>query len=432
MQNNVASPNRPISHLVVTWLLLIPLFYFASQGTLWFQNPGGNRALGGFGSLENAPRTTASSVTLLLIFVIVFVLLFFRIESILRVCHDSSVFVALAALAIVSCLWSQFPIKSLEYSIFLFVNTLLAFYLYRRFSHYQQMKLLYLLGWICLALSIVLALFFPQYGISNLGGLGVWQGIYSNRNGCSMMTILFLSVAFFTPAIALFAKVIRITYIGLSVLLVLMTQSATGKISLICLLAYVTAVWVIKMISSKDRLIILLLGATIGLTFIAAGISYSRKIMYFIGKDPTLTGRTEIWKGVIISIVKHPVLGYGYKAFWKGLQGESANNMLVSGFLVGHAHNGFMEIWLELGAVGLGLFLYSMVRTFRDTLVCLRAGKMPYLFWCACLVFLVLVSSLDEVEEIVSPNSLPWILYILACVGLSEGARRIRLGQDHG
>ena len=78
MQNNVASPNRPISHLVVTWLLLIPLFYFASQGTLWFQNPGGNRALGGFGSLENAPRTTASSVTLLLIFVIVFRLLFFR------------------------------------------------------------------------------------------------------------------------------------------------------------------------------------------------------------------------------------------------------------------------------------------------------------------------------------------------------------------
>ena len=43
------------------------------------------------------------------------------------------------------------------------------------------------------------------------------------------MTILFLSVAFFTPAIALFAKVIRITYIGLSVLLVLMTTECNRE-----------------------------------------------------------------------------------------------------------------------------------------------------------------------------------------------------------
>ena len=432
MQNNAASPNRPISHLVITWLLLIPLFYFALQGRLWFQNAGGNDVLGGFGSLQNAPLTAASAVTFLFIFAIVFLLLFPRIKAVIRVCRENLVFVALAALAMASCLWSQFPVTSLKWSICLLANTLFAFYLYRRFRPEQQMKLMYLLGWICVVLSIVLALFFPQYGVSSVGGPGVWQGIYDNRNSCSMMTILLLSTAFFVPAFTLFANVARIAYIGLSVFLVLMTQSATGKITLTCLFAYVIAIWTIRRFSPKDRVIVSLLSLATGLALLAIGFSYLRQITYFLGKDPTLTGRTELWTAAMTSIMKHPILGYGYQTFWRRLQGESVYASLASGSFLGHAHNGLLEIWLELGAIGLGLFLYSAVRAFRDALSCLRAGKSPYFAWCACVVFLILVTSIDEVGGITVPNNLLWILYILACVGLSEGARRIRQERAHG
>jgi hypothetical protein len=56
---------------------------------------------------------------------------------------------------------------------------------------------------------------------------------------------------------------------------------------------------------------------------------------------------------------------------------------------------------------------------------CLRVGKSPYLVWYASIVFLTILTSVDE-GALVIPNSLT--LLTLACVGLSEGAGRIRLG----
>jgi hypothetical protein len=46
------------------------------------------------------------------------------------------------------------------------------------------------------------------------------------------------------------------------------------------------------------------------------------------------------------------------------------------------------------------------------------------------MILLTLVLSMDE-EQMLVPNDLTWILYIVACIGLSEGAKRIRLGQNH-
>jgi O-antigen ligase len=342
------------------------------------------------------------------------------------------VFAAMAALAVLSCFWSQSPLSSLEYSVSLAVNTLFAFLLYRRFSPERQIRLLLMLGWICLVLSINLGLFFPQYGVSSINGTLAWKGIYVQKNPCSEMTVLLLSGAFFTPAVTLLFKVSRVVYIGLSVFLIVMTQSATGKIALASLLAFVIAIWVIKRLSTKDRMAVLLLGVTIGSALIVAGSYYLSEISYLLGKDPTLTGRTGIWKAAMESVLKHPLLGYGYHAFWAGLQGESANVVLANHWAVGGAHNGCLELWLQLGAAGLGLFLYSAIRAFRNALICFQGAKSSYLAWYACIVFLIIVMSIDEAVGIAAANNLAWIMYIVACVGLSEEARRIRLAAHHG
>jgi exopolysaccharide production protein ExoQ len=163
---------------------------------------------------------------------------------------------------------------------------------------------------------------------------------------------------------------------------------------------------------------------------VVVALSKAMAMLFFLGKDPTLTGRTEIWQASMLSILKHPILGYGYRAFWRGYQGESANASFAAHWAVPAAHNAFLEVWLTLGAVGLALVLYSLLRAGRDALVCIRA-RSPYFGWCASVVFLTIVTSVAE-GFLVNPNSLMWILYILACVGLSEGARRTRLGLQHG
>jgi exopolysaccharide production protein ExoQ len=70
-----------------------------------------------------------------------------------------------------------------------------------------------------------------------------------------------------------------------------------------------------------------------------------------VGRDTTLTGRTEIWPVAVDAVRAEPVLGYGYGAFWDSAAAEAAR--LEIGFAAAHAHNGVLDVALETGALGL-------------------------------------------------------------------------------
>jgi O-antigen ligase len=235
-----------------------------------------------------------------------------------------------------------------------------------------------------------------------------------------------LPAAFYAPALTLLSKVSRLVYITLSAYLIMMTQSATGKIILVCLLLYVLVTKQIWKFDSKGRSIILSLAIVVGLSLLSIGGYYLNSLTYILGKDPTLTGRTEIWKSAMDSATKHPILGYGYEAFWRELQGESANVSLSNQWSVTGAHNGFLEVWLTLGIVGLGLVVYAFIRAFSDGLVC--APKSFYFSWCMCIVFLAAIISIDESGMLAGANNMFWIVFMIVCTELTKGAKRIRLG----
>jgi exopolysaccharide production protein ExoQ len=432
-QNSATRPDRPAPQLVVAWASMIPLFYFASGGGFWFQYAAMNTSMSyHYGSLVTASMTEENLVTALAVFAIVSALIFPRIITVIGLCLKDRVFASLSALALASCLWSQFPSRSLEFSLCLAFNLSFVFYLYRKFSPERLLGLFLMLGWICLAACITLSLYLPQYGTdSTLGSTGAWRGLYAHKNACSITTVILLSGAFYAQAKTMLARASRVIYVCLSVFVVIMTQSRTGWVLLASLLVYVSVMRLVQRFNSTERVAALILGATVALSLIIATIGYSSEILYFLGKDPTLTGRTEIWKSVSTSALKHPILGYGYMAFWKNLQGESATEALANHWAVTSAHNGMLELWLTLGAVGLGLVLYTFVRAFRDAFVCLRAGNSSYTQWYSCIAFLAVVTSLDEAELMI-PNNLRWMLYVLACVGLSERAKAIRRSRCDG
>jgi O-antigen ligase len=164
---------------------------------------------------------------------------------------------------------------------------------------------------------------------------------------------------------------------------------------------------------------------------IALAINYSSNITYLLDKDPTFSGRMKIWQYAALSIMKHPIFGYGYSAFWIGTEGR-LSDAASTGLLAAHAHNAYLEIWLELGAVGFGLFFYSIVKTIRNALFCLYTSNSSYVAWCVCVFCVVIVANIDESGLIMAPHCLPWILYVLACVGLSEEAKSIRLRRIRG
>ena len=86
-------------------------------------------------------------------------------------------------------------------------------------------------------------------------------------------------------------------------------------------------------------------------------------VAYYLGRDPTLTGRTGIWNA-LLAVDTNPIIGVGYQSFWLGERLAQVWRALNVDFL-NEAHNGYLEIYLSLGIIGLALLAAVMVGSYR-------------------------------------------------------------------
>ena len=98
-------------------------------------------------------------------------------------------------------------------------------------------------------------------------------------------------------------------------------------------------------------------------------------------------------------------------------------------FIVFHAHNGFLEIWLELGILGLALFTLSYLRAWRKLWPLLRSGDIRRGTWMVFILVLIALYDLDE-NTLLIYNGLFWVLYVatLANIELLAVEDRFALG----
>jgi O-antigen ligase len=416
--------------LVDTWAALIPLFYFASRGHFWFQDVSDSVALLDLSGIRSGGNKVEYVVMGLSVFSIVFLLMLSRIFRLIDAFLHEKVFALLSILAVASSAWSQLPMISLEYSLCFAGSTMFAFYLHYRFNACEQLRIFYLLGWICIVFSIVLALFFPQYGVDTIAGNSAWRGMFGYKNACGMSIAFLLTVGFYVPAASLHSKILRIFYVALFVFVLIMNKSVTAWMLVFCMVVcfvFTRTAWNFRKL---DRLIITGMGLAIACSVFSVVLFYSTEFSYAVGKDPTLTGRTEIWSGVITSALKRPILGYGYQGFFNGLQGESANMSLKGGLVANASHNGFLDVFVTLGGVGLLLVLVSFARAFINALACFSKERSPYFSWFICIVFLMIVANIDE-KAMMVPNDLIWVFYVIACLGLADGATQLQMKATH-
>jgi len=129
-----------------------------------------------------------------------------------------------------------------------------------------------------------------------------------------------------------------------------------------------------------------------------------------VGRDDTFSGRTAIWAAAIDVGSDKPLLGHGYRTFW--------TLGLTNRLLIGNGHNSFLDLWLELGLVGLGLFIASLVTTGRRALQRLahtndRRGQLYIMF----LLFLVVFGMAAQVFP--DHGTIPWVLFIVISMYLT-------------
>jgi exopolysaccharide production protein ExoQ len=418
-----ASRTPEVASQVVTWLAVPVLVYFALSGVLRV-----SAATNSAGEMNQMQLTSGDSSVLGHAIAIMCiggsaVFVASRLKSIFSIARRHTVFVLLALLACISAIWSQDPKQSLMYGTFMVLNIGFAFYFSSRFTPRHQMLTLYIVGWILTSVSLLAVFLFPGYGIDHRVDDGAWIGVYGHKNACSIIESAFVATAIYQKASGYLSAVLRVSFICLAVLLIAMSKSRTGWISALSMIIVILLLAALKRFSQKDRVVVSLLIAG-GVTLcVAAVASNYALLMQFIGKDATLTGRTDIWALVVASAMKRPLLGYGYQAFWgMGLRGESATISLTYGWIPGHAHDGLLNVWITLGAVGVGLVLITILQAIRDAIRALRRNPDSEVLWYVSLLVLTLVSNIAEVIYM-SPNNLIWMLFVVTCVCLHQWVR---------
>ena len=196
--------------------------------------------------------------------------------------------------------------------------------------------------------------------------------------------------------------------------------------------ALVLLVWITfqaaRRTSPRTRQLIALATPILAATAALAAVRFSWQLMHLLDREPTLSGRTAIWAQVLHAIAQRPLLGYGFDAFWRGMQGPSMQIDTAVHFIVEHAHNGFLEICLELGLTGLILFLLSWVTAWRSLWPLWREGDLDRIAFP--LIFLILIGLYDlEENTLLIYNGLFWPLYVnaLAAIEFARRERRHRL-----
>ena len=113
--------------------------------------------------------------------------------------------------------------------------------------------------------------------------------------------------------------------------------------------------------------------ASVGFLFVSMTIlSLFAPIFEAIGKDATLSGRVPMWEKIIQFLTENNALtGYGLLQFWET---PSALKRLQEYFERGSwyrtmaygAHNNLLEMWLDLGLIGLSAFFLTLIHCFRN------------------------------------------------------------------
>ena len=326
---------------------------------------------------------------------------------------------AFASLTVISCLWSQDGALTLRKSVFLVMTTAFGIYVGRRFSVVRQLRMISVAALTIGVLSIGFALLLPRYGLDHDVHEGVWVGVFTQKNVCAReMLFLLVCLLPYSPVHARM-RWVRWAAIICVVAVIVGTRSKTAwLLTLLVAALFPTLRRVRQMSAGLTATLMIGTAALFGGVVVLAASFLPRLMASFMGGDATMTGRTEIWGAVMQAILKRPLLGYGFAAFWLSLRGESANIILALRWAVPAAHNGFLEIWLQLGAAGLFLFGVGLLQGLRRALAGVYQPSFTHAAWPLAVLLLAIVYNLDE-SSFMQASDFLWVLYVATLVNLA-------------
>ena len=272
--------------------------------------------------------------------------------------------VLLVVIAWLSHLWSVAPEITHRRCIALTVTTLMGIYLFVRFDLETFLRFLTVVSAILVIACLVWVALVPQYGLHGEGDhAGVWRGIFFHKNTTGRVMVFCLAVIIAAWVGSGLNRMILAVLGGLTVLVIAGTTSQTSLLSILALIAGLIAVRMVRGPALKSALITL---AALAIAWHGAliAIAGQEAILEALGRDASLTGRTDVWAYTLQYAFARPLTGYGYEAFWNG--DFSPGAQYAAFWNTPHSHNSWIEVFIALGLpavlIMLGIFVITIIR----------------------------------------------------------------------
>lgn len=217
--------------------------------------------------------------------------------------------------------------------------------------------------YVLIPFSVLLIKYYPEYGVIYVHheGIQMWTGVTMHKNGLGrlcMISLFFLVWDFWRrhrnrePVAKSCRGIGEITIVVMILWLLNIwgdsySATAIGAFAIgIMTLGYLSRIEK-RRIRIKPHLItmIVLFAVGFGTLTVMGGGSTMAGIASAFGRNTTLTGRTDIWSTLFPIAMQSPVLGHGFGGFWTPLNSARF-------FEISECHNGYLEIIMELGFVG--------------------------------------------------------------------------------
>jgi len=323
--------------------------------------------------------------------------------------------VLFVVLVLASFWWSHTPGTVLYSGATLVLYLLIALNLATRYSLSELVDgISYGFKWLLIA-SLIAVVVSPSTALTQAAHeFGSLKGIAYHKNYMGYIASL-AAVTFFYQFLTYGRKRGAAFWCVLALAIVFLARSQTAII--------LTVVWLLvtyillSQIGRKGGQAIA--GILTALVSVSVGLFAILNLEDFLGRfnrDTSLSGRTEIWEAVEYKISQEFWLGYGRESVWGPLDPVGNSIRSILGFSISHAHNGYLNIILEVGIFGLILTVVLLAVCLMRSLRVI-ASSFTVGVWCLSVV--ALISCFNMVENRASLNT-GWFLLCLIYVATKK------------
>ncbi|NKR74011.1 hypothetical protein GS492_15325 [Rhodococcus hoagii] len=253
-----------------------------------------------------------------------------------------------------------------------------------------SLKLLILVSWLAIAIGA------PAATGRGADGSLITRGIFVHSNLFATVCALALVTLAVEWVIRPQSRKFTAVWIAVAGVTLWVTDSRTGQVTLAAAVLVVLAVEWVKKRNSRYRSVAVGVAGALGLAALVAENLSLSSLSMAMGRSADLTGRTEIWSATLREVERSPWLGGGFLTVWRDDSPVALRIRSSLGFRAAHAHNGYLDILLQLGIVGLVMFsalVFLLIwRSYRSYL----RERTVYFVWPIAIGIALAVSNLSE------------------------------------